>query len=242
MANPQGKPIFYTEEGGRERDRAHAIYARLNFLKKDYQLVNRVPKGGVLADIGCGDGAFLKRARMIRPDLKLTGVDLDNYLEFIPAERLDSFVKGDVEKGIPLASESVDYLHCCQVIEHLHTPSLLVKEIHRVLKKGGFAYLEAPAPITLFLPSFGTVGTFNFHDDATHVQPYTKESFRKLALQSGFGAKGIKVFTARSGFNLLFFPYTFIGFLCTGHNYYLQSLLQPILGTDAGGVFVKDKA
>jgi len=240
MPNPQGKPIFFVEEGGKERDAAHRIYARLNFLKKDYRLVTKVPPGGVLADIGCGDGAFLKRARMIRSNVKLAGVDLADYLEFIPASQLDSFVFGDLAKGIPLASESVDYLHCCQVIEHLQDPSLLMKEIYRVLKKGGFAYLEAPAPITLFMPSIGTVGTFNFHDDVTHVHPYTKESFRKLALQSGFSAKGIRVFCARSGFNLLFFPYTFFRFLCTRHNYYIQSCLQPILGLDTGGVFVKD--
>jgi len=43
----------------------------------------------------------------------------------------------DFNKGIPFASESVDYIYCHNLIAHLDDLVKAMKEIERVLKKGG---------------------------------------------------------------------------------------------------------
>jgi SAM-dependent methyltransferase len=52
-----------------------------------------------------------------------------------------------VAKGeqIPLASGVFDLVICTQVLEYVFDPSVVVKEIHRVLKPGGVLLLSVPA-------------------------------------------------------------------------------------------------
>jgi SAM-dependent methyltransferase len=75
------------------------------------------------------------------------------------------------------------------LIEHLKTTANLWREIARVLKPGGRAYIETPAPEsvhTLSAPGKlrGKV-TMNFFDDPTHVLPVPVEVMEKSARDCG---------------------------------------------------------
>ena len=50
---------------------------------------------------------------------------------------------GDVN-NIPLAAESVDILFLCEVLEHLNAPEQALSEAHRVLKRGGYIFIDVP--------------------------------------------------------------------------------------------------
>lgn len=50
---------------------------------------------------------------------------------------------GDVN-NIPLAAESVDILFLCEVLEHLNAPDQALKEAHRILKSGGYIFIDVP--------------------------------------------------------------------------------------------------
>ena len=50
---------------------------------------------------------------------------------------------GSVEK-IPCNSDYFDLVITQEVLEHVASPFLAIKEIHRVLKKGGYAYIQLP--------------------------------------------------------------------------------------------------
>jgi SAM-dependent methyltransferase len=52
-------------------------------------------------------------------------------------------IAGDVN-SIPLAAGSVDILFLCEVLEHLNAPEKALKEAHRVLKQGGYIFLDVP--------------------------------------------------------------------------------------------------
>ncbi len=56
-----------------------------------------------------------------------------------------SFVVGDVRK-LPFASDSIDYIICDQVLEHIEMADVIVVlyEIRRVLKKGGRCIIIVP--------------------------------------------------------------------------------------------------
>ena len=240
MPNPPGKPIMFQESTLKEIDRCHRFYVRFPGLKRDYQLIQTVPQNGIVLDIGCAEGTYLKRVSLMRPDLKLIGLDIDCYLEVIERKQLDSFVIADCNVQLPLPDESIDFVHCTHIIEHLQRPSMLLKEIRRVLKKEGQAYVEAPEAKRIFMPSLGLRGTANFYDDPTHIRPYTKEALRRLGLEAGFKEASITVFFARNYFYLVSFFYILFRFMVTGDNIYLQSILQPIIGLDVGAVFKKD--
>ena len=68
---------------------------------------------------------------------------------------------------IPLENESIDKVLCCEVLEHLEEPQEAIKEIYRVLKKGGELILSVP-----FL--------FPIHPDPRDYQRFTDQGIMKL--------------------------------------------------------------
>lgn len=52
-------------------------------------------------------------------------------------------IVGDIH-ALPLADNSVDAIICIAVLEHVEDPLLALREIHRVLKPGGYCFLYVP--------------------------------------------------------------------------------------------------
>lgn len=82
--------------------------------------------GGFRLNVGCGDKGFL--VETFNLDL-FTNTDID--------------VQGDL-LCLPIKDESVDTIVCMGVIEHVSDPDCAIKEIYRVLKSGGCAFIETP--------------------------------------------------------------------------------------------------
>jgi SAM-dependent methyltransferase len=53
-------------------------------------------------------------------------------------------VLGDLNQGIPVASEAVDAVFANQVIEHVGNPLHFAMEVHRVLRPGGVLVATTP--------------------------------------------------------------------------------------------------
>jgi SAM-dependent methyltransferase len=81
--------------------------------------------------------------------------------------------------AIPHPDETFEAVFCCWLIEHLDTPDVAMREIHRVLRPGGMCFLVVPSEHQL---------TRGFFDDYTHVRPYTRNSLVQLAQSNGFSA------------------------------------------------------
>jgi len=72
----------------------------------------------------------------------------------------------DLNDGIPLPDNSVGVLRASHLIEHLYDKNKIMKEIHRVLADGGWAFIEVPS----------TDGRGAFQDP-THVSYWNENSF-----------------------------------------------------------------
>ncbi|MFP3982372.1 MAG: class I SAM-dependent methyltransferase [Desulfurivibrionaceae bacterium] len=103
----------------------------------------------VIIDIGCGQKK--KPGRIGIDQFDLPEIDIVT----------------DIEKGLSfLPQRSVDEIHCRSVLEHIHNFDFLLREIMRVLKEDGRAYV--------FVPHFSNP---YYYSDPTHVRPFGLYTF-----------------------------------------------------------------
>jgi glycosyltransferase involved in cell wall biosynthesis len=93
-----------------------------------------------------------------------------NYIT-IDLENAD--IIANLDEGIPLEDNSVGVLNASHIIEHLKDPIFTMKEIHRVLAHGGWAFIEVPS----------TEGNGAWCDP-THVSFWNEDSFPYYTKQS----------------------------------------------------------
>lgn len=107
------------------------------------RLVQNVPAGGRVLDVGCGDGSLLDALAGQRKDLELAGVDISpERLSFLRSARPSIHAEvDDAQTLATVADASIDVLLSSQVIEHVDDLRML-GSVHRVLKPGGRAYLS----------------------------------------------------------------------------------------------------
>lgn len=96
--------------------------------------------GDKVLDIGCGNGFYLSLLNRLGKKLELWGIDnvqmaLDDAKKFIADDKIN-FVLGDASR-LPFAKETFDKVVMSEVIEHVDNERLTLKEVYRVLKKGG---------------------------------------------------------------------------------------------------------
>lgn len=184
-----------------------------------------MPNSGRILDLGCGSGINGKIIRSINPNIEIYGVDII-YLSDLPDYY--NFTKVDIEKEVlDYPDNFFDSIIFTHVIEHLHNPLTLSKEINRVLKKNGTIYIEAPNWTTLFVPSFGFKreqhNPFNFYDDPTHIKPWTKQGlFEYISQYCNFEV--LKVSNTRNLFRMpLDIMIIFYALLSSNRNYLVTS-------------------
>ncbi|MAG07426.1 hypothetical protein CMI46_01260 [Candidatus Pacearchaeota archaeon] len=112
---------------------------------------------GTVLDIGAGKSPYRKFFKNTTKHIKLDNHDYPG-IDII----------ADITKKIPLKSESIDSVVCIQVLEHINKPEKPIKEIHRILKKGGCCLLTTHMAAPL------------------HGEPYDYYRFTKYGLKDLF--------------------------------------------------------
>lgn len=98
----------------------------------------------VMVDCGCGDGVFTSRVSKVARATRTVGIDVvPGNVALLAAQRIEGLV-GDLDKGLPLGSASVDLVVATHVIEHLANTDALVSECFRVLRPGGHFLIATP--------------------------------------------------------------------------------------------------
>lgn len=143
-----------------------------------------------------GDNSFLERNEAIQIKTKelhnqyaqilaekdadtneLLKVDLGGGLYprkgYLTIDKEDADIICDLNDGIPLEDNSVGVLNASHLIEHLKDPIKTMREIHRVLAHGGWAFIEVPS----------TEGNGAWCDP-THVSFWNEDSFPYYTKQS----------------------------------------------------------
>ncbi|MDO8340715.1 MAG: class I SAM-dependent methyltransferase, partial [Candidatus Woesebacteria bacterium] len=128
---------YETKVWGGEKLRVSPIHfraSRLFFALKE--LKNK--KGIKLLDVGCGVGDFVEAFSYYLPKLNLTAVDISKKaIKSAKKRKIKArFIVSEAEK-LPFKSNFFDIVTCFDVVEHVKSPSIMLKEINRVLKPGG---------------------------------------------------------------------------------------------------------
>lgn len=102
--------------------------------RRVYQVLSQTADIKIVYDLGCGSGNLVKALREKGYDA--FGVDV---------RAGDNILAADLNKPLPLESNSVDFVTSLANIEHLNEPLLNLQEIHRVLKEKGTLVLTTPS-------------------------------------------------------------------------------------------------
>jgi 2-polyprenyl-6-hydroxyphenyl methylase/3-demethylubiquinone-9 3-methyltransferase len=178
--------------------------ARLAFL------LERVPAGTRVLDVGCGEGVFT--AALVRAGREAVGIDvaeaplrrararwqegagedaigMDGADEEGVAEAGLDLRLVPVEGEWPLQDASFDAVWAGEVIEHVADTAAWLSEVRRVLRSGGVLVLSTPAhgPLTrLWLGLSRRAFEARFDPRSDHLRFYTRRTLAALLQDFGF--------------------------------------------------------
>lgn len=152
------------------------------FFTTEYpKMLDRSCLLGTVLDLGAGDGEIiygLMQAGKLKHVTKVLAVDIaSDRIELLKQELKDvpfslSAAWCSAENLSHIPDNSVDFIICNQVIEHVERPEKLIAEAHRVLKFWGGMYLS-----TVYKKPFNFGYYRNKYDertlDPTHLREYT---------------------------------------------------------------------
>lgn len=130
-----------------------------------------------ILDVGCGTGANLE---LLARYGEAEGVDIsEEALAFCRARGLERVSLGEAER-LPYPDESFDLVTALDVVEHLDEDVRGLREMRRVLRKGGLALLFVPAFMFLW----------GVQDDVSnHRRRYTLAGIRRAVREAGFAVE-----------------------------------------------------
>ncbi len=139
-----------------------------------YRAIANHLKHQQVIDCGCGEGygsSILRQqaAAVVAIDRSPSTIS-DAQQKYV--HQGITFIPQELEQTWPFTQQSFDAAVCCQVIEHLKIPELLLREMSRILKPSGWAVLSTP-----FRPTFSPTGDIL---DPYHFHEYDRQEYEQL--------------------------------------------------------------
>lgn len=164
------------------------IFTWLYFLNPSIKFLSKL-EGRVL-DVGCGGGETTRTLARKLPNLKFYGVDIlpdaIKVAKSYPSEI--SFKVADAEK-LPFKDEYFSAVVSFEVLEHVEDPFKMLREVNRILKKGGIFYFTTPLEgdtHTLYYYA-NKLFKYNVHEKMYgHINHFSNKQIHRMLSQQGF--------------------------------------------------------
>jgi 2-polyprenyl-3-methyl-5-hydroxy-6-metoxy-1,4-benzoquinol methylase len=139
-----------------------------------------------ILDLGCAEGVV--SLQLVEQGNRVTGVDIEEWPSV--AGKLDRFVAGDLDQGLPEEIEGrYDVILAADVLEHLREPGDLLKELAGRLAPNGWILASIPNAVHWYPRLRMLSGRFDYDRrgilDSGHLRFFTRRSFERLAKNAG---------------------------------------------------------
>jgi ubiquinone/menaquinone biosynthesis C-methylase UbiE len=138
-----------------------------------------------ILDLGCGEGITLEKILRRFPDRHVLGIDYAGEKIRICQERHLPARQGSAY-ALDLEDQSWDCCLLLEVIEHLEEPQKALREVHRVLRKGGLFLLIFPHDWLFKAARLGFLKFKEAFAPSGHVKQWTPEEMRRTLKGVGF--------------------------------------------------------
>ncbi len=146
----------------------------------------------VIVDLGCGEGRHCINA-YLQENIVSIGVDLSlrdlqttlqKFKPFASMGHGKFYLQQVNAEALPFASNSIDKIICSEVLEHIEHYSIVLQEIHRVLKPGGLLAISVPR----YWPEkiCWWLSDAYHHVQGGHIRIFTSASLKKAVTDLGF--------------------------------------------------------
>jgi len=159
------------------------------------------PVKGKVLDLGSADGVFSKVILTRSGAKKLVGMDVvqssvDWANKKWGKDGKMQFIVGDAHK-LPFKAATFDAVFSLEMLEHVHNPLKVLREVRRVLKKDGYVVFLVPSDNTLFRIVWFL--WLHFYPRGwvwreTHIQTYRNNYLPEVVKKAGFEIKVDKKF------------------------------------------------
>jgi len=142
-----------------------------------YKYIEPYVKNKKTLDLGCATGEYLETFSS-----NSEGTDFSDINISICHSKGLKVTKSDFNTILPFRDESFEVVFCSHVLEHVDCPLNVLREINRILKKGGLLILGLPIEASL-------VRFFKdryFEDHSGHIYSFSIENIKRLLNFSEF--------------------------------------------------------
>jgi 2-polyprenyl-3-methyl-5-hydroxy-6-metoxy-1,4-benzoquinol methylase len=156
---------------------------------KREDLVSLVPRRvkNVL-DVGCAMGGYGKSLKRERPDIVITGVEINPLMAEFARCHYDEVITSHIEDAnFP---DNFEHINCGDILEHLQDPWEMLKRFHDLLRPDGFLVLSVPNAGHWSVVRDLLQGKFEYIPVGllciSHLRWFTQTSIRKAIEEAGF--------------------------------------------------------
>ena len=202
--------------------------SKITFLDKLVKNVSRTLVGnrvhsvqiGKLLDVGFGQGDYLLQKE--KEGYNCFGVDISQFAtDNLAKLRKSLHLECTTLAGAKFADSFFDVIHLSHVLEHDPNPLSMIKEVFRIMKKGGRMEIEVPNFGGLYYKIAGRTAEYFIPQHLGFFTPKTLESLIKLA--------GFSDYTVSTSFgnNMSYYILNKLGLQ---KSFYNKSVLNQLLG------------
>jgi SAM-dependent methyltransferase len=127
-----------------------------------------LPPGARVLDVGCGNNSP-RDAKMLRPDIVYTGLDVGDYNQHDSLRYADAYIvvaPAEFAAAISAHADTMDAIVSSHNLEHCDDPAAVLRAMAAALRPGGQLFLAFPCEASIGFPR--RRGCLNFFDDGTH--------------------------------------------------------------------------
>jgi len=154
--------------------------------RRELEYIARIFPKGKLLDVGSGFGIFLRIAKEYGFDVM--GVEPSKRDPNLAMSKYGLKIFTGTLEEADFPDEHFDVVTMFDVLEHVDDPGQVLKEIHRILRKGGLLYLQVPNGGYLYpkYRFFRKIGIKRGYFDPKHLTYFSPKTIKAMCEKNGF--------------------------------------------------------